>query len=339
MGTVIAFVASVYSYRLKAGSVLRSDNAFFHGVAAYIMVNFFLYLSNFGDTIPGSALMLGLLGVQHERVQFPIAAGLNNYAILCGAGFVYSIAFLKQHDFIFSRLYFLIVAIVAMISILLVDSRGALFFAFITAFSIIAFSATVWKRVYLVVVVVPLIPVLMYYALSSILSTGSPVATDLFVRSTYLADPGSGREIVWFAALDHLIDFNFSHLFGYGLYGQATSGIANFYDELFPLSDSPALITLHNFSLQMIFDVGYVGLGITLLYIFLLMKGLSKKVESKQQFEYFWRLTILVYLLLMGSTEAVPSLYFADVFLIFVIAVIGISKSAELTRTPKAEGA
>jgi hypothetical protein len=119
------------------------------------------------------------------------------------------------------------------------------------------------------------------------------------------------------SAINELSSFSGRHLVGFGMYGQATTGISDQYSYLFKGYEATTLerVSLHNVYLQVLIDNGYLGLFAYLAAVFMVILCLRKcSCESCNL-----KLIILCYLFLSGFTEPVPSIYNLTVFLIFIV--------------------
>ncbi|HTE39317.1 MAG TPA: hypothetical protein VK629_00720, partial [Steroidobacteraceae bacterium] len=116
---------------------------------------------------------------------------------------------------------------------------------------------------------------------------------------------GAGRALVWDVAADELTKPKPIHIVGYGAYGQVVANISRYYDSLFTYLDRPELATLHNAALQYAIDNGYIGTALFFSLIFLLART--------------WLAPAAMFLVLMGLTEAVPTIYFRDALFVFLM--------------------
>jgi O-antigen ligase len=167
--------------------------------------------------------------------------------------------------------------------------------------------------------VIPLLPALPVVALAAALAAvSSGVDPELFLTRPDDTSPASRRELIWLAAVDELSSYNAAHVVGFGAYGNHVSGIAKHYDELFNLLATPGLTTLHSAVFQYIFDIGYLGLALFVGMLFVVVKRLGSGVSKGSNWEKA-SLGVFFFFLLMGVTESVPTIYFAESFFIFIL--------------------
>jgi len=126
----------------------------------------------------------------------------------------------------------------------------------------------------------------------------------------------SGRSTIWKPAIDHLTDFQTIHLFGYGLFGQVGSGIYQY--QNYASFINAGLVDLHNFLLQSIFDIGYLGLVVAGLLYYFMGRSLHKRlIAAKLDLDTNLAITGLIYFILIGSVSTIPSFYGQELFFLF----------------------
>lgn len=298
---------------------------FSSGFLFYIVFNFILYLidSSLGfspdiTTESGENKTLGLLGLDVRRAYFPLAYGINAYGSVAAVGIICS--FYLWYGAHRSKVRFLYMAMVfvAVFSLLLVESRGAIIALAITgALSFIGnirFSRTV-------VLISPLMPLVIF---------GSVAILQIFGVLDLLSRGGSDfsglvtdRDVIWGTALSELASFKFQHLFGFGLYGNVESGLMDKYYWLFEYSDE-AFHSLHNYGLQYIIDIGYLGFLALMATLISAFRRAALIKDIKQATVGRFLISALIFLLYQGGTEAVPTVYSQECFLLFVFCLFAI---------------
>ena len=125
----------------------------------------------------------------------------------------------------------------------------------------------------------------------------------------------ANRAVIWSSVYDEFSEFKARHLIGYGFKGQVASGIAKKNASLFAQRlDDVEGKTVHNFILQYQLDTGYLGvICIILLYISLqyALQNLRDKLL----------ITSVGSGLVIGITEASPTMYQSELFFIFYIMI------------------
>jgi hypothetical protein len=326
LATTVLFGYAVYS---RFGSVAPEliTRALFHGLGLFLVLNLGLHLAgvrppSIGQvTSAGDALMLSLIGIDTPRVVFPLATSLNGYAVTSGLGLVVAFGMLAKRaskglDF----WWWLTVLIAAGISILLGDSRGAALFALAVIFFMSLAPRFAKERAHWIIVLAPLGSVAAAALLVAFAESGGaallPEAVQLFLRPDAGGDDlGSGRALVWSVAAEELLEPKAAHMVGYGFYGHVISGISKYYAALFPYLDNPDFATLHNAALQYVIDAGYIGL---LLFFGLLFMTVKRAALARVPLSAPV-VAAGLFFVLMGLTEAVPTPYMRDAFLVFVM--------------------
>lgn len=295
------------------------------GFGLYILFNIIGYL--FGLRGPasiedaGTNKMLSLIGVNSQRVAFPFAGGLNNFGSMSGltvvAGFFLSIYSGKTRYSVIGA----VVVILGLAGVVLVDSRAALGLAMICCLVLpVFFSAKrllpVLKYFPLLVLVTPLVVVFIYYIVQN-----SGLA-DYFARQGAFAQKLgllSGRDIIWESAWKILSDPSPIQVFGYGAYGQFTSGATEGYAWVFSQLGGYSMHSVHNAGLQILFDIGYLGLIIWTIYLMYLIRDLLQEFKGPgRATSAVIPLSMLVFILLAGVFEICGTPAFPDVFAVLI---------------------
>ena len=314
-------------FGLSAKCVLKENGQqyikyVFYGLILYLGVNVILQLFGFTNPIENylreyDAVMLSFLGINSSRIYFPLSEGINAFGMVGGAGLVISAAAFidvikKRSKDILDWVLTCLGIGISLFIILTTDSRGALLFAMFTA------GITL------------LLPKLANQALVGLLMAIQPAVLflqgDFLQRLKFLApfirsnsDVLSGRAVIWQSAIKPLLEFKWIHLVGYGLFGQQISGIVSAYNALFSSYVNTDKIPLHNFSLQMIYDQGYIGLLVAFLMFFFVGKNLVMQIKSNPaKRESVQAFSLMVYILLIGSLSVIPSFYSRELFFVFI---------------------
>ena len=282
--------------------------------------------------------MLDLLGIESYRVLFPMADGINSFGLLAGATLVGHFQLLKSQSGKLEKIIVFIVLLVCFLVILLTDSRGAFLFSILSIVLITlprkVFTFVRWSPFLisaLPVVVIIFAPNLLS-ATPSWLNRPKSEWTDTQGARSERSCPESimitsgvlsNRPIIWEIVLDELKNFNLIHIVGYGLRGQVVSNISESYACLFASYSYNLLASSHNIWLQLILDIGYIGLIITLLLpVFLILKVTRLSFFVHNNYGYIALLNILLYIILIGSLEAPLSPDFYEIFILLIFVSI-----------------
>ncbi len=278
---------------------------------AYIVANCLLQVIGFEPPYPFTktfpAMFLAKLGIITSRTLFPTSVGFNSSGIMGGAAFLAGLLFLMQGRNRIEKGFGLAGLLTGIYVIVLTDCRGALVFAIAAGLvMLIPFTRTFpvlkWLAPISLLIPIGLIQIMRYCQgpawLSFSHSTSGAGANSLL----------SGRMVIWTAFTDFFSDFHPMHLIGYGFDGQLISHISRLYSNLFLPWALPETISAHNFPLQLTIEIGYVGLLLTLILISMTLFNLGKFSLENNDLPAKILFFILIYFLLMGSTESVLTL-------------------------------
>jgi O-antigen ligase len=306
----------------------------------YILLNFGLYLIGYHSpetlyTGNFKATLLANFGIAATRVIFPTASGINSFGTTIGVFLVASFAILKfKTSPKFDKVIALLGGLSSFCIILLTDSRGALAFSFFTIFMLLLLPKKLFPALKWLPFLTPLIPIGLFIFLN--LLPGS--ITSILSRSQNDLANMSNRITIWNAIIQNLTSPQPDHLWGYGYRGQVVSEISSQYASLFSSYVSEEIASAHNFLLQSVLEVGYVGTGIFLLLLGLLLQRLALLAQqSKFDHTPTVLLFMLVYFILMGTTEATLSSDFQEAFTLFLLilfATAATSKPFEIQPLP-----
>lgn len=308
-----------------------------YGYSIYILANLVLHVLG---VQPENTLylaeyptqMLSHLGFPSNRILFPMADGINNFGLLTGAVMVGLMNILRKKLGAWEKIFIFLLILVCFSVILLTDSRGGLLF------SILAIAITFIPRKGLAVLkwipflgsTMPLLfsvfaPAFLakYFGFLNRSSIGwdsratSPTELACVESMKSSGNLLSNRTVIWSKVVGGLSNFQPIHLIGYGFRGQITSGISAQYACLFASHIDSLMATSHNIWLQLILDIGYLGLLITLIFLILTMIRLQHFLEGEHQ-EYFGLMGIVIYIIMIGSLEASVSPDFFEIFVLLI---------------------
>lgn len=266
----------------------------------YNAANFVFYKLYFSDQMRGINSIMGLFGFFGYRIYFPLSSGANIFTSQLALTALIALYFVKTTP---RKIVNLAIYGFHIYMLVLADSRLILFFAFV--FSFIYWVS--WQKI--------IVYLKKYWLLLSILFIGFMYVfygTSLF---NSLKRPGeqTGDALSRIDIMGEAVKVifgDFRAIFGYGLNG-FESNMVGLAAKTF---DMQRLQTAHNFIFQVMIDFGIVGILLTLFLIFKLLKGM---VAIKS-----YIVTILmVMILLMGSTESIPTFYSFEPTLFFIALV------------------
>lgn len=320
------FVYLAFTVHARSGHGEQLVIAMFAGLALFILVNFAVYkfglrgaavaLDPSGD---GNRLM-SLVGKPMARLSFPISSGPTAFGPIAGMLASAALCMLFYSHGWPKKSLGIPAFLLGLLGMFLVDSRSALVCVPLALF---ATSLMQWRRIgrrglMTCVAILPIVPLAMIGIVK--LVSLSDIAS-LFQRQGHFAQKlgiASGRENIWVSVLDVFSQFDPVHVVGYGAFGQIVSGASKNYSWLFN-QIGPASTTAHNAALQVLLDIGYLGLVIWLWMIY----------EMLQRTQYFHRPTrsrfiarLLgvtgLYYIVTGFFDASTNFYQADTFPFFI---------------------
>lgn len=249
----------------------------------------------------GASTLLEQAGVYADRAALPLTPGLNGGGAMAALGFVVAVAFVVKGSGA-ARQFCIVAAPVSFVSILLTDSRGALLFAALTLVGLALVPRRASRTFAALVLLLPFAPALVLAVADRL---GGFAAT--LSRNPGDFATATGRADVWAAIWERLPTMD--AVFGWGLYGQRTSGASIEYAHIFPGSEQPLLATAHNAGLQLVLDVGLVGLGVFVWLVVAAINAAATHYRSSRSGESLAVLGGLVCVVMLGATEAFPSMY------------------------------
>lgn len=324
---------AAFARETRASSRARYVEALCWAPVVYVASNIALHLVGFSperrtdtDTAELSATLLGELGLSGTRVLFPLSSGLNSFGAVAGIALA-SATLLAWRQHGHRRWIAAIGALVSLYGILAVDSRGALLFSLSAIVVVLLVPRARARGLAGLPFLLPLLPLLL---LGFLTATADSSYVTTFSRGGPGLDTGASREVVWGAVVDFLASFQFSHLFGYGSFGQVASGVSLNYTTVFRGYDDPVAASTHNFLLQSILDSGYIGLVVTVALCAVLILKVTGGSAGLSEAHRSALLAAVVCLLLIGVTESVPTGAATDSFtfwLLALAAVLGASQA------------
>jgi hypothetical protein len=204
----------------------------------------------------GESVTLYLFGIRHDRVNFPLVNGMNNYGVYVGAVLAMAVGALRR----WRAAVWMVAA--CLVSLFLIDHRTAILCAVMAAIAAYVLNHRAKLSTFATVLcfAAPLLILMNTFLLPA------NNITDAISRSSDDLDSGNGRMAIWGTCLMHLSRFEPIQLIGYGEYGQIGSGLVNNWAGDFAATFSSNIISTHNALLQYVLDEGYIGLLLTVIF-------------------------------------------------------------------------
>lgn len=325
--TIILFAVSVFIFSDEKNYCIRYG--IWLSLSLYVFINVVLQVAGFANPHEiilllgtGQSQLASIFGFTLYRDQFPIAVGLNNFGLIAGISLLVSLLVLVNEKKTSLRVAGLLSLFSSFYAMLIVDSRANFILVFVVFIILVSTPIKLKSGISYLVLFAPLMLGVMYLVLINL----PPDIMSLIARTQDADDlyTMSDRTIIWYAIIDKLKQFTPVQLFGYGIYGQTTSGVSQDYLTVFNtwLSNSSERFSAHNFSLQSILDIGYVGFLLVLVYYYTATRYLITLYCLNKDQGLLYLCSIVVYTMLTGSTEISGTVYYPEVFMILIFILV-----------------
>lgn len=319
------FLYCYYQYKEKKGelSELSIFLTIVHALGFFCFVNLISWILNpsFGD---GAATTFSMLGINTKSIVFPMYPRVhpNSVGALGGFLLVLAVGFYRHVENLKPGQRFLMIAyiFIGFIIILMGDSRGTLAGALFTVICLYFFmKAKKYSYLKYTVLLLPFSHVLFILTLQ--FAAGTSVASSISTGSSSDLATGNSRKFIYMAANNELADFKPVHMVGFGEYGIYGAGLTKYYMNKFGYESKEQRLlssVAHNSALQAVFDIGYIGLVVYLLLLFLFFSQSQQLYESG--FSNFILVSyFLVYNIITGISETHFGNYYAFQNFLFII--------------------
>ena len=256
-----------------------------------------------------AATTLRFIGINTRRILFTLNPSIHPGIIgaLGGYLFVLSTSYLKHIKNYSSRvkIRLYIYAIAGIVIVLMSDSRTILFSSFLCVGGLYFLSSI--NKLSLLRYIIWIIPFSNIIFMSAMQYTASTsVASSISRNDGADIATGNSRKFIYMAANKELADFKPIHMIGFGEYGPYAAGLTKYYltEKFFKESEKEKLISsvTHNTGLQVIFDIGYIGLTIYLLLLSTLFNQLNK-MNNQGQASILPLAYLITYIIILGTSE------------------------------------
>jgi O-antigen ligase len=304
----------------------------------YSLLNFAFYFASISlktsvlqEGAEAKSVLLSYLGLDLSRVQFPLVSGFNSYGVLVGALFLIiglEIILYKKKSIINLSIFF-----VFFVQLLLIDTRTAFFISFFILLIIVLNQKTFKIKKNSIIKFIPYCIILgpiLYVVLLPIIAEFTFVSE--FSRNAEEIKTGNQRFLIWAIALEHLINFDVIHLFGYGEFGHFSSGASLKWSFLFETWENGGMTSPHNSMLSTIFDIGYLGL-------FFFTGSFVNSINRIYKYFYFRPKNSVIYIsfycytIFLGITDTNTGFYFDN--FINLLLIVFIVESFEAQKIKK----
>jgi O-antigen ligase len=282
------------------------------------------------DTINTKAVLLSYIGINSDRIQFPLSGGFNNYAVIVGALFTCSLVL----SFVFKTMKYkfllLISNAVFLLTLFLIDSRTCLIFPFLICITLKIYSTNkiFYKKIPYIVFLLFLGPLFLYII--------TPLLANLsflqgITRNSEELATGNSRFYIWSICFMEFINLKVNHIFGYGDFGHYGSGASYLWMNVFSNWTNGEFKTPHNTFFTLLFDYGYIG---ALLYIYVYFSQLKKisKLWRHNISESVLITGFFIFNFFVGITETLGGYYIPNYFILSVLFLIISSVYVDLSH-------
>jgi hypothetical protein len=271
------------------------------------------------EAITTNSVLLGSIGINSARIQFPLSGGFNNYATIVGA-----VLSLSLHYFFFiskNKSIVIVNIILSIIVLFCVDSRSCLITPFLILFlfygikNLKKISFLRLSMLWFFFGTIALTAILPLLAESSFIANITRSANDLAT--------GNARFLIWSIAFSEFSDFKVVHIFGFGEFGHYSSGASLIWSIIFSTYENSELKTPHNTLLIMLFDIGYFGVLIFSIWIMKTLSWVLKYWRNNKNISLLF-LSFFLFHLLVGNTESLMFYYSTNYIYLFIAIFIAI---------------
>ena len=276
------------------------------GLGIYIIINIIggvMGIENpFHDTLDLPKADV-ISSVFDTRVSFPFSGNVGLFGLEVGLFGTLVVARLFQAHTRHKAFHVLMLLLVACL-ILAANTRTA-----IVGLAVVAITALVWRtraRTVLMIIVlcmIFLLPLLVTSVGMNQWLERQPVELSVLSRTQDIDRLATlnNRATIWEMALGELRACKWIHLVGYGAFAQVRTGLCYYYGGMW---ETEELISLHNTSLQQLFDIGYIGLCIFLAMIInvFIVIGKGNRTDNRKPIQLFHpAFAALLYLVVCGT--------------------------------------
>jgi hypothetical protein len=315
--TILLFTATIISHIIKFDSQ-KIFKLIYANVALYILMNLLLdyigieRIEGFNETI-GNGQIASLFSLDIRRRLLPLASSVNSFGIITTCFLTINFILFFEKPWSIGRILLLILSIY---SLFLADTRTGgiitvliLIIYFFYKKSFIILSKWILPMLFIIPFIITFVMLSDFEFLSSLKRPGE--SSDAFLRGA-----------VWLSSTSVITDFNINTLIGYGFRGNLNSGLGDVIQNIIIMDVK--VPTSHNFILQTIIDFGLIG---TAFYFFFIKRVLligRKSINNEYMKPLFLGTISIIIILVGGATEAIPSYYSDDVFILFIQLSIAI---------------
>ena len=327
--TIVLFGFALFFPKRDYHELVKLRRGIYYSIGIYVAFNVILQLVGIESTRQivvwdslGKATVLSIFGIDATRVAFATASGPGPFGVVSGIAVLFGIMLAIGSNSRMPKILGICIFTVGLYAVLLTDSRASIFWLLVTPLVYFVGWRKFTKLLPLLPVVSLILPLL---AISFAVIVASSPLGEVVGRSKGAVNVAtlSNRSVVWDNVLQELKDFKPIHLVGFGARGQVASGVGEQNAKVFKENYAKSVDqkTAHNFALQTILDMGYIGL----LLLVLLLSRIIKIISSFGVYsDPNMHISFIIFIVLVGATEVVPTIYANEIFTTVLLLIISI---------------
>ncbi|WP_394367019.1 O-antigen ligase family protein [Costertonia aggregata] len=144
----------------------------------------------------------------------------------------------------------------------------------------------------------------------------------------------SWRDVIWEIFFEHYDPSVTELLFGYGNVGQFISGISYEYEYLFSNWPNPTQISLHNNTLQMLVDIGVIGILSFFSVLYYVVRFSIRQYRKFNNKIYLLIPGVVNYILLLGFSDIIVNISNIGVYFVIMFIIINTLYRPKTDNTP-----
>lgn len=294
--------------------------------AVFVAVNVALSLAGvvpsgrYDAATEAPATLLGLLGVNANRVLFPLSSGVLGIAPTATVALAICVMLALRNE---QRTLAVIGALLSLYVILAIDSRGGLLFAGLALLLMVFVPRARQQGLAWVAILLPVMPIVLILMLTGLAETEAGVRLER--GETEGLNTGTGRTVVWSEVYKTLARPSIDHVFGYGQLGQVKSGASVDYAYLFrDYEGDPLTNSAHNLVLQSLLDLGWFGTVCLVLLAAVVITRLSRLTHDPLHAAL---LAGALSLLLLGIVQSDPTPAHPESFAFWLLVIFAATRA------------
>ena len=325
--TVVLFGFALFLLPRDCLELVKLRRGLYYCLSIYVAFNVLLHLVGVEsareivvhDSL-GPATVLGAFGVNVDRVLFATASGLGPFGVASGAVALFGSMLLLSSKSLKSKIMGFCILLFGLYALLRTDSRAVAFWMLVTPFAYLIG----WKKLKRLLPLLPVVSLILpMLAMSFAIIVASTPLGEMLGRSAGSDNVAtlSNRSVIWSNVFHELKDFSPTHLVGFGARGQVASGVGEANAVVFEgdYSENVEQKTAHNFALQTMLDMGYIGI---FLWMLLLIRTIKEITWLGRGQDAEIHIVFVIYIILVGATEVVPTMYVNEAFTVVLLLII-----------------